>query len=72
MASNAVAAAITAGFNTLSEAIKAFSKWAEGSERRRMLRAIEIGEQMALRVRDADIQDDELQKMSRKFFKYNN
>lgn len=73
MPPNAIAAAITAGFTTLSKAIEAFSQWAEGKERRRMLKAIEIGEEMALRVRDSeDIKDDKLIALSKKFFKYNN
>ncbi len=72
MASNAVASAITAGFQLLSKSIDAFSKWAEGSEKRKMKKAIEIGEQMALAILNKDIDNNDLDKLAERFFKYNN
>ncbi len=60
-----IASAIREGFNLLG-------KWMSGKERRRMQRAVEIGERMALRIKDLDIEDKPLKSLATSFFKYNN
>ena len=60
-----IAGAIKEGFNLLG-------KWLSGKERRRMRKAIEIGERMSLRIKALKLEDRLLNDWAEDFFKYNN
>jgi len=65
-------AMVTAISSAISEGFKLLSQVISGAERRRMRKGIEIGEKMALRVKELKLRDKELKKLSDDFFKYNN
>ncbi len=61
----AVASAIREGFVLLKQ-------WLSGANARRLRKAVEIGEKMALRIKAEGIEDKKLQSWADDFFKYNN
>jgi len=61
----AVASAIKEGFVLLKQ-------WLSGANARRLRKAVEIGERMALRIKSEKIDDKRLQAWADDFFKYNN
>ena len=65
-------AAVSAIASAISEGFKLLSKAMSGSEKRRMRRCIEIGEKIVLRLDELNIDDKELVKLSKAFWKYNN
>lgn len=63
---------VTAVSEAIKEVTSLFKEWIAGADIRRMKKAVEIGEAIALRIKEKGTEDLVLKKWAEDFFHYNN